>query len=140
MRIGAILVMLWLVTPPASPACRSGAIVLDPGLHRAWRLERDCQHPERPARLRETPWFAAAQRRETESARTRSLPPVIAAGMRVEVRWQDANSRGQLSGTALSTARVGERVWVRTGLGGHLLDGIARGPGWMELKGAKEER
>jgi hypothetical protein len=44
-----------------------------------------------------------------------------------------------LRGTALGTARTGEKVRVRAGVGAAALDGIVRGPGLVELVPRKGE-
>lgn len=67
------------------------------------------------------------------------LKPVslVRAGLRVTMTWQDENSDGHLSGTALTTASAGETVAVRAGLGAAILHGVVRGPGWVELEPRK---
>jgi flagella basal body P-ring formation protein FlgA len=53
--------------------------------------------------------------------------------MRVMVVRREAMADIRLRGTALGTARTGERVAVRAGLGNSIVHGIVRGPGVVEL-------
>lgn len=112
-------------------------IIRDWGLHRAWQMERDRAHPERPARLVEVPWNAA--RTSGEAARNPAVaaPPAVRAGMRVAVVREGTTADIHLVGTALETARQGETVAVRAGLGKTIVRGIVRGPGMVELAAEK---
>jgi flagella basal body P-ring formation protein FlgA len=60
--------------------------------------------------------------------------------MRVTAWREDESADIHLRGTALGTARRGERVSVKAGLGGAVLDGIVRGPGLVELLPQKDDR
>jgi hypothetical protein len=134
----------------AFAACGPGSTVRDWGLHLQWTVERDCNHPERPARLVEVPWTAAgvavhvasgtaSDDAKKTSPRTASAPkaaqaaPEVRAGMRVTLCRQDENSAVRLSGTAMRTARTGETIPVRAGWRGTVLQGIVRGPSLVEL-------
>ena len=64
--------------------------------------------------------------------------PEVQGGMRVTLWREKENADLHLSGIALGTARRGERVKVRAGLGAAILEGIVRGPALVELR--PEER
>ena len=135
MRIGWILAGWLMAAPMAQAACGDAAIVRDWGLHRAWRVQRDCLRPERPAALVEVPWTAAGQKekvaRKTEA---QAMAPAVRGGMRVRVIRHETNAEVQLTGTALNTAHLGERVAVRAGWSGTVVFGRVRGPGLVELQ------
>jgi hypothetical protein len=126
---------------PALGACGPGATVRDWGLHLAWVEERDCRHPERPATLVEVPWSAgnsSSVSGRSGAEGTRPLPaPEVRSGMRVRLGRRDAMAEIHLYGTALGTARRGERVVVRAGWDGALLHGTVSGPGAVELDRVK---
>lgn len=132
---------LWKAVPGMLMAAALGAyaapsVVRDWGLHREWRMERDPAHPERPARLVEIPWdSAAADLNHPEPRRAAAVPqpPAVRAGMHVTVIRHGATAEICLRGTALGTARTGERVAVRAGLGNAVVHGVVRGPGLVEL-------
>ena len=110
----------------AFAACGSaGARITDFGLHRQWRVERDCAHPERPARLVEAPWSEPAKRAAAGK-------PAVWAGMRVVVRKQGPDSEMELEGRALDAGSIGERIWVQAGLHGAVLRAVVRAPGRVE--------
>ncbi|HUB17759.1 MAG TPA: hypothetical protein VL990_03935 [Acidobacteriaceae bacterium] len=113
-------------------ACRPSALVRDQGLHRAWRVDQDCAHPERPAILVEAPWTDAPGKAAIGKGAS-AHPSPVRDGMRVTVEEQRPQGWIHLSGTALGNAQVGERVGVRAGLGGAVLEGVVRGPGLIEL-------
>ncbi len=140
MQIWAIVAVVAMAVPMAQASCDDAGGVRDRGLHRAWRVERNCAHPERPAVLVEVPWAASAGRERGEHAMARKPVPLVRAGTLVMMTWQDESSDGHLSGTALTTASVGETVAVRTGLGAAVLHGVVRGPGWVELEPRKVGR
>ena len=135
---------------PRSPAlafgaCGAGTIVRDFGLHLQWVVERDCDHPERPAPLwSAVPWSGNnkvlfAGKGNAEGAAP--LPaPEVRSGMRVRLGRSDADADIDLYGTAMGTARLGEKVRVKAGLSGAILEGIVRGPGRVELEPAKGAR
>lgn len=146
-----------IVAPPmAWGACGAGNIVRDWGLHLQWRVERDSNHPERPPALVEIPWSSTTTVHDRDQAvcasslrnpgrpdagKPVSLPaPEVRFGMRVTAWQEDENADIHLRGTALGTAFRGEKVSVKAGLGGAVLEGIVRGPGLVELlpqKGGK---
>lgn len=140
MRALEILVAMVIVVPVAHAACGDAGTVRDWGLHRIWRVEPDCAHPERPAVLVEVPWTAPGERGLDAGGVTRSRSPLVQAGMRVTLTWQDENSTGSLAGTALTRASVGETVRVRSRFGTAILHGVVRGPGWVELQPGKVEQ
>jgi flagella basal body P-ring formation protein FlgA len=57
--------------------------------------------------------------------------------MRVTVIRRGAMAEIRLRGTALGTARIGEKVAVRAGLGNSIVQGVVRGPGEVELSPEK---
>jgi len=124
-------------------ACGGGTLVQDWGLHRTWRMERDCAHPERPAILLEVPWNLSEpedRAGEGPSRAASSAVPDVRAGMRVVMTRQDEDGEIRLVGTALGTGHAGERVAVRTGPRGTILRGIVRGLGRVELDSVKGGR
>ena len=143
MRRWMILVGMLTWIGPAWAGCGTsgtggtGGTVRDWGLRRAWAIERDCGHPERPAVLVEIPWTDSLAGNAPESDCTRGEAPAnpeVRAGMRVAVVRREGRAAVQLWGTALGTGRTGERIAVRAGLGSSTLVGIVRGPGRVELE------
>ncbi len=119
-------------------------LIRDWGLHREWRIEQDQAHPERPARLVEIPWSTsgvASQYSQQESTPRRALPqpPAVRAGTRVTVIRRGTMVDIRLRGTALGSARTGEPVAVRAGLGNSIVQGIVIGPGVVELTPEKRK-
>ncbi len=146
-------VMAGMMAAPAIAwgACGPGGTVRDWGLRLAWVVQRDCDHPERPARLVEVPWSepaalgarsgagcaAPGRSREKSSA----LPaPEVRTGMRVTLWRRNETTDVRLDGIALGTARTGEAVAVKAGLHGGTLRGTVRGPGRVELEPKKGGR
>lgn len=121
-----------LCADAAGPCGVLDRTVRDPGLHREWQLVTDCAHPERPARLQEIAWEAAAQK--AAGTATKSFVPEVQAGMRVEVVQQDGAARVHLVGRALNAGRVGDPVVVRWGTEGAALSCVVRGPARVELR------
>lgn len=145
MRVWALLAGMMITGQAAAlGACGTGNTVRDFGLHLQWVVERDCQHPERPATLVEVPWSVnkpEAVHGNQSAAGVAPLPaPEVRSGMRVTLRRREAMADIDLSGTALGTARRGERLRVRAGLSGAILEGIVLGPGLVELEPAKGGR
>ncbi len=133
--------------PLALGACGGVKTVRDWGLRMEWLVERDAKRPEKPARLVEIPWSApgdvktACTPAPQGSGEAKLAPaPEVRAGMRVSVWRRDEKSDIRLRGTALATARLGERVSVKAGLSGATLQGIVRGAGQVELPPGKVER
>lgn len=119
----------------ALAVCDGGNTIRDRGLHRSWKVERDCDHPERPATLVEIPWTAVQVALSPEkNGAERTPPPEVRQGMRVSLGRRGENADIHLFGTALSSGRGGDRVQVRAGLSGATLEGIVRGPGLVELQ------
>jgi hypothetical protein len=121
----------------ARGACGDAGMVRDPGLHRSWRVELDCAHPERPAVLVEVPWTDLVRTRRNADDRMPPRPLGVRAGMRVVLTWQDEDSEVHLAGTALTTAGTGGTVAVRSRFGTAILQGVVRGAGWVQLKPGK---
>ncbi|MFO7552382.1 MAG: flagellar basal body P-ring formation chaperone FlgA [Haliea sp.] len=61
-------------------------------------------------------------------------PPVIARGQRVALTAGGTGIAVQAPGEALADARVGERLRVRNLSSGKVVEGIARGPGSVEVR------
>jgi hypothetical protein len=136
-----------IVAAPAFAACgASGTPVIDWGLHREYRIVRDCAHPERPASLVEVPWSEAAARRQRDSvhanpsglrpAEQRS-PYLVRAGTRVTLAGQTSEGAIRLVGIALEQGRAGDSIRVKAGFHGATLPGIVRGQGLVELEPLK---
>ncbi len=138
-----VIVGAVLVAAPALAfgACGAGNMVRDYGLHLQWVVERDCQHPERPATLVEVPWSVDHQVTVAGSRSAEGVAPLpapeVRSGMRVMLWRRDAMADLHLCGTAVGTARRGEKVRVKAGLSGAVLEGIVRGPGLVELEPAR---
>ena len=131
-----------MIIPVAHAACGGDPTVRDRavrdwGLHRAWRVTADCEHPERPPVLVEIPWTTPGKQKGDVHVPLPAAPPLVRAGMRVVVTWQDPNSHGSLTGTALATAGLGQTVAVRTGPGQGRMRGVVCGPGRVELDRGK---
>lgn len=128
----------------ARGACGAGNTVRDWGLHLEWVVERNCDHPERPATLVAVPWSAPATVRAAGASgvlREAAQPaPEVRNGMRVTLVRQEEKAKIHLYGTALETARTGESVGVRVGWSGALLHGTVRGPGLVEMEPRKGGR
>ncbi len=142
-RVGAWAAIL------ASPAlafgaCGAGTIVRDFGLHLQWVVERDCNHPERPPTLVAVPWSGNNKVLFAGKGNAKGAAPLpapeVRSGMRVRLGRSDADADIDLYGTAMGTARLGEKVRVKAGLSGAILEGIVRGPGRVELEPAKGAR
>jgi hypothetical protein len=144
MGIGAgVLAAMVLAPAAASGACGAGNIVRDWGLHIEWAVERDANHPERPARLVEVPWDPVAVEGRSQMACVaasrgagRGGPPSapeVRIGMWVTAWRRDESGEIHLRGTAMGTARTGEKVSLTAGPRGATLGGIVRGPGLVEL-------
>jgi hypothetical protein len=132
----------FLIASPAFAACGSPArMVIDGGLHRQWVVVRDCEHPERPARLVEVPWSDAREDSRPVVKPTGSGPgatpdegaPWVRPGMQVAVVGGSGDTAIHLQGVALEAGRGGETVLVRAGLRGAALRCIVCGPARVEL-------
>ena len=143
-----VWVILIAGSAPTFGACgSSGRVVRDWGLHAAWSVQRDCAHPERPARLVEIPWLAARGSVEPSVSGTGfrapigkpapPSPPAVRSGMRVRLEFENDDAAVHLAGVALGTARVGERVGVRAGWSGVALQGVVTGPATVEMRPGK---
>ncbi|MGC2301427.1 MAG: flagella basal body P-ring formation protein FlgA [Acidobacteriaceae bacterium] len=122
----------------ARGACGAGNTVRDWGLHLEWVVERNCDHPERPATLVAIPWSAPTTVRAVDPSevprKATASAPEVRNGMRVTLVRQDENAAIHLYGTALGEARTGESVAVRARWSGALLHGTVRGPGLVEME------
>ena len=131
-RMGLLgIAMLVALSASATPT-----VIRDWVLHRQWRVECDRVHPERPARLVEVPWSiddAARRSSQAPAGPTLPQPPAVRTGMRVTVIRRGAMADIRLRGMALGSARIGEQVGVRAGLGNSVVRGVVRGPGVVEL-------
>jgi Chaperone for flagella basal body P-ring formation len=147
MRAWAIAAVILAGALRAAAACGGGGdgTVRDWGLHLAWRVERDCAHPERPPVLVAVPWTSPEVRERSgpsmekgaEKAATRPSP-AVRNGMRVTVVGASENAALHLAGTSLGTARTGEEVAVRIAVSGAVRSGVVRGPGLIELVARKD--
>lgn len=143
MRVEGILAAFLLSSGAALAVCGDRpATVVDRGLHRQWAVERDCAHPERPARLVEVPWSDAraeqTTRRAGNGAGARSAAvPAVRAGTRVTVVGQGDEASIHLVGMALEAGSVGDTIRVQAGWGGATLRCIVRGPAQVEMIPAK---
>src|ERR1700734_2198173 len=150
MRIWAVLagmsVLSGIVGGPmvARGACGAGNTVRDWGLHLEWLIERNCDHPERPATLVAIPWSAPATvlAGGASGVLREAAPPApeVRNGMRVTLVRREKNAEIHLCGTALGEARTGESVAVRARLSGALLHGTVRGPGLVEMTSGRGGR
>jgi hypothetical protein len=133
MRAWTILLAMMVVPVLASASC-NGPIMRDWGLHLQWTVERDCEHPELPARLVEVPWTIETHLKASGAKQTARLPlPEVRSGMTVSLWRKSEEADVHLRGTALGAARTGERVRVKTEFGIIPVEGIVRGPGLVEL-------
>jgi hypothetical protein len=136
MRVRTLSLLMLMLPAMAFAACGGASVVRDWGLHLQWQVERDCDHPGRPARLVEVPWtvpaLAPAQGEGAEAAASQTTPEVR-SGMTVTLCRRSDEADIHLRGIALGPARTGEKVRVRTGIGSTALEGIVRGPGLVEL-------
>lgn len=171
MRVWATAVVMGMAMAAvhASAACGSDATVADWGLHRLWRVERDCVHPERPARLAEVPWRELSDKDEpaleapgraplTRDSQGKEQPeraqhtsvaglrrvntphaPLIWPGMRVSVESEDENTAMHLTGVAVEGGAVGAPVLVRAGLSGATLHCRVLGSGRVQLEPVQAE-
>lgn len=134
-------VLAVLMAPAAALAqCGNDRVLVDRGLHRQWRVQRDCTHPAWPARLVEVPWREAAAKLGSSAAFSRAKPgsvdgeaPLpVRAGMQVTVVYRTGEAEIRLLGTALEGGPEGAGILVKAGLGA-ALRGIVRGPALVEL-------
>jgi len=128
MRILAIFLGLALSPVPIFAACGSSDLTLkDSALGRQWLMQRDCRHPERPARLIEIPWSdrTATSANEPVPATDRTIL-LIRPGMRVTVHRESDGAQIHLTGVALEPGYAGQKILVKAGLGAAPLHGIVR--------------
>jgi hypothetical protein len=135
-----VILAAMMAAAPCGAACGGAATVRDFGLDRAWVVQRDCDHPERPGTLVEIPWSEPRDRSaawQGASIAAPLAPPAVKGGMRVVLWQRRERALVQLSGTALGAARVGESVAVRVAWSGATVRGIVRGPDLVELAPGK---
>ena len=143
-RCAVAVCMMPLVLPQVAGASCDAPLrtVVDAGLQRAWQIQPNCVHPERPARLVVIPWKPAAPRpglRRARGERGRvgvagAAAPLIRPGIRVRVQRQDAGAEIHLSGIALEGGGIGQPILVRAGLNRAALRAVVRGPGEVQLQ------
>lgn len=117
-------------------------------LHRRWAIVMDCNHPERP-------WKMELRKTETEEVAWRDQPaarvhraavalpppvrssPLVSPGMQVRVWRSEADSRMEMTGTALKAGAAGQHIRVRVlnamGQPEVVLEGVVRGAGSVEM-------
>ena len=119
--------------------------LVDLGLQRAWLIQPNCGHPERPARLVPIPWkppepsVRGARAERARAASAGAAAPLIRPGMRVLVERQDGSAEIQLSGIALEGGGIGESILVRAGLNRAALRAVVSGPREVQLKRGGQE-
>jgi hypothetical protein len=139
MRAWAIVAGWIMACIPAFAACGPApALMVDQGLHRQWRIDRDCAHPEHPAVLVEVPWSdTATGSSRTPGASGQRENAEIRPGARVVVIGPGTLSGIRMTGVALQAGREGAAILIRSGLSGATLRGVVRGPALVELLPAK---
>lgn len=111
----------------------------DATLHRSWAVERDCDHPERPAWLAPMEGVADQTNPPTETTALPAISPAAEArvwvrgGSRVLVWRTSGDVQIQLTGVAVESAPLGAELAVRIGMQGAVIRGIVRGPDSVEL-------
>jgi len=137
MRGRMLLAFLTLAAAPAGAACRADSgLLTDWGLHRQWRVERDCANPWRPAQLVEVRWSDTAANQPASDNREKNAPPVQ-AGMSVVVTAANDVSTLQLRGMALQSGGIGDIIPVQALWNGGTLRAIVRGVGVLKLAGER---
>lgn len=109
---------------------------VDPFGGRAWAGVRSCVHPEWPVVLvagRES----GQPHLDRDKAAIEMAHPDVVGGRQVRVVQLDRMVRMEMTGTAMGSGRIGDRVWVRIagvdGGSGRLELGLVRGLGQMEV-------
>ena len=140
MRSG--LAWMFAAVLPAAIVCGGRQVIADWGLHRAWAVQANCAHPERPSVLVEIPW--KEQPGATEVGKELSpvtklagSNPLVRPGARVTVFSHNRGTEIHLMGVALDRGSSGATIRVRAGLHGSILHGIVRGPAEVELISSK---
>ena len=149
-----MIVMTAILGAEAQPVCKSFALsrsvlsanidhdLTDPVLKRGWKVIIDCRHPDWPPRVIEVGPALEALKTATRGtgdspvvaivSTPLALAPVIKVGSKVEL-WSETPVRLHLSGIALDTAGIGQRIHVRVRISGKRLDGVVRGPQSVQL-------
>ena len=108
---------------------------VDPFGGRAWAGVRSCVHPEWPVVL-VAGRLEPSQGKVGKAMREMSNPDVV-GGRQVRVVQLDRMVRMEMTGTAMGSGRIGERVWVRIagvdGGSGRLELGLVQGLGQLEV-------
>lgn len=142
MKHWMVLAGMAIIPTVAFGACSPGSTLRDWTLHQEWRVACDAGHPERPATLVEVPWTTPTRDpaigAERISGDENASAPEVRRGMRVTLWRGEETADVHLSGIALGTARRGQKVKVRAGLGVVVLEGIVRGPALVELTTREE--
>lgn len=139
MRIAWIVLVI--VTNVAHAACGGVPALRDWGLHREWQVQCDPAHPERPARLVETPWSAEYPqpdcRFSAQKATTGQKRAAIAPGARVDLWRREGDADVHLRGAALEAGSIGDEIRVRVQWNGATRRGWVRSPGLVELRAGR---
>ena len=100
--------------------------------HADWAMVKRCGHPERPAVVVRN---SSGVRAVVEAPlAVVSAAPMVRAGDEVRVSRVDGNVRLDVSGTAVESARVGERVRVRVAGGTAMVSGRVQSDGSLEME------
>jgi len=140
MRAWGVLTAIMIAAPAGQAGCGGGAMVRDWSLHRAWQVQRNCAHPERPAVLVEVPWSAPAREKTPGKGVGDASLKRVTTGMRVTLYRHGGCAEIHLSGTALTSGDVGQVVAVKAGMGSAILHGWVRGAGLVEIDPEKGGR
>ena len=122
---------------------RATRVIVDPGTHQGWLLERNVSRPASPARLvpvscdfscrfRESGHGSALNQEQTQL-------PIVHAGDALILVERTRVSEARLEATALSSGSPGEAIKVRLKIGGHTLLAIPTAPGRAMLLTAEGE-
>ena len=109
---------------------------VDPFGGRAWAGVRSCVHPEWPVVLIAGSESMQPHLKRSEAAIEMGHPDVV-GGKQVKVVIADSVVRMEMTGTAMGSGRIGDRVWVRIfgadGGVGRLELGLVQGVGQLEV-------
>lgn len=109
---------------------------VDPFGGRSWAGVRSCVHPEWPAVLVAGRESVQPHLNRDQAAIEMGHPDVV-GGRQVRVVQLDRMVRMEMTGTAMGSGRIGDRVWVRIagvdGGSGRLELGLVQGLGQLEV-------
>ncbi len=112
----------------------------DPFGRRSWATVKSCAHPEWPSVVVATAFVAGSSEtphgRDDKAAATlgrTATGPVVMGGTRVRVFEGGAMARLETVGVAQSSGRIGDRVMVRIGEDGRVVEGVVRGADVLEI-------